>query len=271
MPTTTKPKRAKKAAPAEQGIAAYKGFHSDLTCNGYQFAIGETFHHTGTVKACSSGFHACENPLDVLTYYPLIGDNGSLNRFCRVTVGGEVSRHTGDSKLAGAKITIDMELSLPAFIKAGVDWIIAAAKGSDTASGKKDAQLAASGDSSQLAASGDYSQLAASGDYSQLAASGYSSQLAASGNYSKLAASGYSSQLAASGYSSQLEITGAKSAAAAVGPGSRVKASAGTPVAICEYDRNGAPIGFATGIAGQDGIPSDVWLIARDGKLVEPS
>lgn len=127
---------------------------------------------------------------------------------------------------------------------------------------------AASGHSSRLAASGDSSRLAASGHSSQLAASGYYSKLAASGESSRLAASGYYSRLAASGDYSQLKISGAKSAAAAVGYNSRVRAAAGCPVAICEYDANGNPIGFATGIAGQDGVPADTWLIAVGGKLV---
>jgi hypothetical protein len=47
-----------------------------------------------------------------------------------------------------------------------------------------------------------------------------------------------------------------------------IRAVAGTPIAICEYDRNGKPVGFATGIAGEDGVPADTWLIAKYGKLV---
>lgn len=77
-----------------------------------------------------------------------------------------------------------------------------------------------------------------------------------------------SSQLAASGDYSKLEINGAKSAAAGVGNGSAIKAAKGTPIAICEYDPNGNPKGFATGIAGKD-CPADTWLIAKGGKLVE--
>lgn len=46
-----------------------------------------------------------------------------------------------------------------------------------------------------------------------------------------------------------------------------VAAKAGTPVAICEYDSKGTPIGFATGIAGKD-CPADTWLVAKNGKLV---
>ena len=147
-------------------VLAFKGFDKDLKCRGYQFEIGKTFEHEGAVKACNSGFHSCENPLDVLNYYPLIGDDGRLNRFATVKASGSISRHGDDSKIASAKLTIEAELSIPSFIKSAIKFI------SDACS--SDAP-AASGDSSKLAASGHYSKLAASGDYSQLAASGDSS------------------------------------------------------------------------------------------------
>lgn len=45
------------------------------------------------------------------------------------------------------------------------------------------------------------------------------------------------------------------------------KAAAGSPVAICEYGTDGKPVGFATGIAGDD-FPADTWVVAQGGKLV---
>jgi hypothetical protein len=215
----------KKVAEAQiETITTYKAFNKNMKCRGYQFEEGKTYTHTGPVAACSSGFHSCENPLDVLNYYDLCD-----SRFARVTIAGTIDRHSGDSKIASGSITIDAEIKIPEFIKAGVNYLMGLCKdvhnSSKLAASGHYSQLAASGHYSQLAASGDYSKLAASGDYSKLAASGDSSQLAASGDSSQLAASGDSSKLAASGDSSKLAASGHYSQLAASGHSSKLAAS----------------------------------------------
>ena len=231
-------KKAKNPEVAKaEVITAFKGFDKNLQCRGYQFEIGKTHTHEGEVEACSSGFHSCENPLDVLNYYPLISDDGSLNRFASVKASGTISRHDEDSKIASASLLVEVELKLPEFISAAVNWIKAACTTEETAASGRSSQLAASGRSSQLAASGHYSQLAASGDYSQLAASGDYSQLAASGDYSKLAASGHYSKLAASGHYSQLAASGNSSQLAASGDSSKLAASGDSSI-VCAASAN---------------------------------
>jgi hypothetical protein len=205
-------------------VRAYKAFDKTMQCRGFQFEAGKTYEHDGEVAACSSGFHACENPLDVWSYYPLD------SRYAVVDLSGAVSRHDDDSKIAAARITISAEIDLPQIISDGIAYLMGlcndafALKPDAAASGDR-SQLAASGNGSQLAASGDRSQLAASGNGSQLAASGNGSQLAASGNGSQLAASGDGSQLAASGDRSQLAASGNGSQLAASGDGSQLAAS----------------------------------------------
>jgi hypothetical protein len=170
--------KERKMTDKQETVIAYKGFDKDLKCRGYQFKVGETFTHEGAVKACESGFHACENPLDVLSYYDLCD-----SRFAIVEMSGEYSRHADDSKIASAKISIKAKLSLPQFIGYAIDWVKQACN-IEKPDFSGDKVQAASGDSSQLAASGDSSQLAASGDSSKLAASGDSSKIAASGRSS---------------------------------------------------------------------------------------
>ena len=136
-------------APAETTAAAapiraYKAFDKNLQCRGFQFEVGQTYEHDGKVSACESGFHACENPFDVWSYYPLD------SRYAVVELGGEVSRDD-DSKIAAARITISAEIGLPQIISDGAAYLMGLCKGAFAL--KPDA--AASGDGSKLAASGD--------------------------------------------------------------------------------------------------------------------
>ena len=63
----------------EKTVIAYKGFNTDLTCRGFQYEIGKEYEEK-EVSICNSGFHACENPFDVLGFY---GDVIN-HRFCKV-------------------------------------------------------------------------------------------------------------------------------------------------------------------------------------------
>ena len=133
-------------------IISYKGFDKDLKCRDFQFEVGKTYTHTGVVKACESGFHACENPWDVLSYYNIVD-----SRFCVVEQSGEIQKHAADSKIASASITIQAELKLPEFVKTCVDWLIKTCSADAEVDSGYASRLAASGDGSQLAASGSNS------------------------------------------------------------------------------------------------------------------
>ena len=100
-------------------VSAFKGFSKDLKCLDFQYVIGETFEHSGSVKACNSGFHACEYPLDVFGYY-----SPDESRFCSVELTGELSRDGSDSKVAAAKIKIVAEIGIPGIVTAAVAWIM---------------------------------------------------------------------------------------------------------------------------------------------------
>ncbi|MEX4139869.1 hypothetical protein MY931_09790, partial [Haemophilus influenzae] len=105
-------------AEENKEIIAYKGFKQDWTCRGYQYEIGKTYEHKGDVKACESGFHACEYPLDVLNYY-----SPAVSKFAVVKMSGETSKDSDDTKIASAKITIETEINLPEMVKKAVEWI----------------------------------------------------------------------------------------------------------------------------------------------------
>ena len=99
-------------------IKTYKGFDKDLRCRGFQFEIGGEYEEK-EAKACSTGFHACEMPLDVFKYYhPAKG-----SRFCVVEQSGEISRHDDDSKVASSKIKIGAEIGIPGLVKAQIEYV----------------------------------------------------------------------------------------------------------------------------------------------------
>jgi hypothetical protein len=91
---------------SENTTKAWKGFDKNLACRGHQFVIGETHTIKGEPRICAHGFHACEQPLDVLIYYPV-----ATSRFAEVILHGNVVRHDDDSKAAVATIEIVREVS----------------------------------------------------------------------------------------------------------------------------------------------------------------
>jgi len=91
---TTAKKTKKDAVPATPVIAGFKGFDKNMQCRGFQFKEGETYQHKGTASACNSGFHFCENPLDVFGYYP-----PGESVFHEVAGSGQTDKHNDDSKV----------------------------------------------------------------------------------------------------------------------------------------------------------------------------
>ncbi len=107
----------------QKSVKAYKGFNADLTCRGFQYEVGKEYEHKGDVKACESGFHACENPMNVLEHYPPCDENGNPNRFCEVEQSGEIDKSNPD-KTCSSHIRILAEIGLDGLIKAGVKFIL---------------------------------------------------------------------------------------------------------------------------------------------------
>ena len=101
----------------QEVITAYKGFDKDMKCRGYQYEIGGEYQHDGKVEACASGFHACEYPLDVFSYYP-----PARSLFAVVEQSGKLARHDDDSKVASEKITIKASIDLPGIIRAAIEY-----------------------------------------------------------------------------------------------------------------------------------------------------
>ncbi|MTH95406.1 hypothetical protein E1297_05370, partial [Roseibium sp. RKSG952] len=106
-------------------VKACKGFNKDMTCRGFQYEIGGTYTHDVPVVRCAEGgFHSCENPLDVWSYYP-----PATSVFAEVEAAGAIDRDAGaDSKIASAEITITASLSLGDLTRRAVKWVAGRAK-----------------------------------------------------------------------------------------------------------------------------------------------
>ncbi|EKF6482962.1 hypothetical protein OZ322_003669 [Salmonella enterica subsp. enterica serovar Kentucky] len=159
-------------------IVTFKGFNKYLTCRDFQFAIGETFHHDGKVEACGSGFHACECPFDVFSYYP-----PAESRYAETISFGVIDREEeGDTKIASASITIKSELTLPQFIQRGIEWIWSKID-------KSLEQQIMTGNRSAATNTGDWSAATNTGDLSAAEVSGSQSVAASLGIEGKARAS----------------------------------------------------------------------------------
>ena len=153
-------------------IIAYKAMDKNMQCRGKQYEVGKTYHED-KADCCNAGMHACENPLDVLHYYPL--KDGP--RFFEVECGGNVDKSGEDSKLACTELTVKGELNFAGLVKATVNAVFNRVKGKEPFS---------SGDASTAGTSGRYSTAAATGSYCRAKADGKDSIAVANGAHSKV-------------------------------------------------------------------------------------
>ena len=139
-------------------IIAYKAMDKNMQCRGKQYEVGKTYHED-KADCCHAGMHACENPLDVLHYYPL----KDSPRFFEVECGGNVDKSEEDSKLACTELTVKGEVNFAGLVKATVNAVFNRVKGKEPFS---------SGDYSTAGSSGDYSTAAVTGAYCSAKADG---------------------------------------------------------------------------------------------------
>ena len=232
-------------------IIAYKAMDKNMMCRGKQYEVGKTYHED-KADCCRAGMHACENPLDVLHYYPL--SDGI--RIFKVECGGDISREDGkDTKLACTELTVEAEIKIADMVKLGVKAVMDRVN-----KNVKGTKNKASGNWSTGAASGDKSTGAASGDWSTGAASGNCSTGAASGNWSTGAASGDYCRA---------EAFGKDSIAVANGAHSKARGAMGCYLVLTEYDDDGHMI--CAKMAKVDGavIKENTWYTLENGEFVE--
>ena len=281
-------------------IIAYKAMDKNMMCRGKQYEVGKTYHED-KADCCRAGMHACENPLDVLHYYPLRGGP----RFFEVECGGNVDKSEEDSKLACTELTVKGEVNFAGLVKATVNAVFNRVKGKEPFSSGDFSTAGSSGDFSTAGSSGDYSTAGSSGDSSTAGSSGYSSTAGSSGdsstagssgnsstagssgNYSTAGSSGRYSTAGSSGRYSTAGSSGNYSTAAATGAYCNAKADGKDSIAVVngacgkacgalgcylvltEYDDDGNML--LAKMAKVDGavIKENTWYTLKNGEFVE--
>ena len=287
-------------------MKAYKGFDKDLKCRDFQYEIGKEYEEKEAI-ACEKGFHACENPLDVLHYYPPC--NGS--RYCEVEQSGEFSKRSGDSKVASTKIKIGNEIGLKGIIQAGISFVLDKTEWNDGTAINTDDQSVATnikdwsiaintshhstatniGDRSTTINTGFYSAATNAGGYSSAINTGHYSAAMNTGCHSATMNTGNQSiavnlggrSIATStgdrstatsiGYHSAAEVGGGESVAMVTGYKSKAKAGLGSAIVIAERgDWNGETyplINIRAAIVDGEKIKADTWYTLINGEFVE--
>ncbi|EEB5806905.1 hypothetical protein GNU27_15825 [Salmonella enterica] len=242
-------------------IVTFKGFNKDLKCRDFQFEIGKTFHHEGKVEACGSGFHACECPFDVFSYYP-----PAESRYAE-TISFGVTDHEeeGDTKIASSSITIKAELTLPQFIQRGIEWIWSKIDksleqqimtGDWSAATNTGYWSAATNTGYQSAATntGYWSAATNTGDRSAATNTGNRSAATNTGNWSAATNTGYWSAATNTGDWSAATNTGDRSAATNTGDWSAATNTGDRSAATNTGDRSAAEVSGSQSVAASLGI-----------------
>ena len=218
-------------------IIAYKAMDKNMQCRGKQYEVGKTYYED-EADCCHAGMHACENPLDVLHYYPL--KDGP--RFFEVECGGNVDKSEEDSKLACTELTVKGEVNFAGLVKATVNAVFNRVKGKEPFS------------------SGNYSTAGSSGYSSTAGSSGYSSTAGSSGDYSTAAATGAYCSAKADGKDSISVVNGACGKACG---------ALGCYLVLTEYDDDGNML--LAKMAKVDGavIKENTWYTLKNGEFVE--
>ena len=135
----------------EKKIKTYKGFNADMTCRGFHYEVGKEYElPEGHVELCASGFHACENPFEVLSHY-----SGLDCHYCEVEQEGDI-KSDGD-KTASSRIRIKADIGFIGLFKAGIEYLKEITKYNDN-------------------------DCNGSGDYAQIGSSGYCAKIKSEGN-----------------------------------------------------------------------------------------
>ena len=114
-------------------MKGYKGFNKGLICRGKKYEENTVFEESNA-EICRSGMHFCENPFDVLAYYPFVSDNAELNEFAEVESLAEVETDD-EKKFCTKKLKVGKKLDIAGLCSAFVDFTLGKSENSATGTG----------------------------------------------------------------------------------------------------------------------------------------
>lgn len=210
-----------------------------------QYEIGKEYKED-KADLCHCGFHACENPLDVLSYYNNIDD-----KFCEVELDKIDPNRNKDSKICGKKIKIGIEIGFLGLFKAGIEWIK-----NKTIFTKEDFKKLPSSYNAKISSSDYNARIGSFSDYAQIGSSGYNAQIGSSGDDAKISSSGDDCVIMCAGINSS------------------AKAKIGSWITLAEWkysEEKQRDIPFSVVTKQVDGIEikEDVYYTLQDGKFKE--
>jgi hypothetical protein len=239
-------------------IKGYKGFDQNLKCQGFQYEVGKEYKHEGEVEYCNSGFHFCENPLDVFYYYA-----PASSRYCEVEGSGDIDRDSDDSKVTCSELKIGREVGLKELTEAGVNFILGKADW-------KNAKESNTGDQRAATATGDWGVATATGDQRAATATGDWGAATNTGSQSAATNIGNRSVAANTGVRSAATVEGQESVAVAIGYESMAKGALGCWLVLAEWDGDGEHIDdVQCRRVDGNGIKPDTFYKLCGGEFVE--
>lgn len=248
-------------------VKAYKGFNKHMQCtlNGkiFQYEIGKEYKED-KADLCHCGFHACENPLDVLSYYNNIDD-----KFCEVELDKIDPNRNKDSKICGKKIKIGIEIGFLGLFKAGIEWIK-----NKTIFTKEDFKKLPSSYNAKISSSDYNARIGSFSDYARIGSSGEYAQIGSSGDGTKIGSSGCNVQIGSSGDDAKIGSSGDDCVIMCAGINSSAKAKIGSWITLAEWkysEEKQRDIPFSVVTKQVDGIEikEDVYYTLQDGKFKE--
>ena len=244
-------------------MKCYKGFDKDLKCRDFQYEIGKEYEEE-RAEICDTGFHACENPLDVFGYYA-----PADSRYCEVELDAN-DQKSDDSKRVGKKISIKAEIGIAGIIKAGLEYIKDQVNWDDDKKSNTGNRSAATNTGNRSAATntgnwsaatntGDWSAATNTGNRSAATNTGNQSAATNTGNQSAATNTGNWSAATNTGNWSAATVEGKESVAMAIGYNSKAKGSLGCFIVLAEYKKLGCEYHIV-----------DVKSAKVDGKKIKP-